>query len=203
MSEVAPQLTAIERARRSQIISAAATCITQMGYRAASLTEISKVAGVGKGVLLYHFGSRDALMDALVRHVYTLAESEIGTIVRAQTTPKGLLDSYVAESFRFISQHREYVIALLVILSDGQRPSQVSTDAYSASLVDIANILAFGVSQGVFRPVDTQQVAKMIRTLIDVASYTLRDQPDADISAYVDETQRFIDAALLPIHRPS
>jgi AcrR family transcriptional regulator len=198
MSEVTPQLTAIERARRSQIIAGAAACISKNGYSAASLTAIAKEAGVGKGVILYHFGNKDTLIEAVLKHVYTQADIEIGSRVRAETTPKGLLDVYISESFAFISSRRDYVIALLLILADGHAASNIVSGAYQSSTKDIQNILEFGQREGVFRAFDAGEVAKMIRTLIDVASYTLRDNSEADLSAYAREARAFIQAAIYP-----
>jgi AcrR family transcriptional regulator len=198
MPEEPQPLTAIERARRSQIIAGAAACISKNGYSAASLTAIAKEAGVGKGVILYHFGNKDTLIEAVLKHVYTQADIEIGSRVRAETTPKGLLYVYISESFAFISSRRDYVIALLLILADGHAASNIVSGAYQSSTKDIQNILEFGQREGVFRAFDAGEVAKMIRTLIDVASYTLRDNPEADLSAYAREARTFIKAAIYP-----
>jgi AcrR family transcriptional regulator len=198
MSEVTPQLTAIERARRSQIIAGAAACISKHGYSAASLTAIAKEAGVGKGVILYHFGNKDTLIEEVLKHVYVLADAEVGTRVRAQTTPKGLLDVFISESFVFISERRDYVIALLLILADGHAASRIVHGAVQSSTQDLKNILEYGQREGVFRAFDAGEVAKMIRTLIDVASYTLRDNSEADLSAYAREARAFIQAAIYP-----
>ena len=196
MSDAAPQLTAIERARRSQIIGATAGCIAKNGYSASSLAMIAREAGVSKGVILYHFGSKDTLIEEVLKYVYTLADAEIGIPVRAETTPKGLLDVYISESFAFISKRRDYVIALLLILADGHAASRIADGAHKSSTEDIKNILEFGQREGVFRTFDAGEVAKMIRTLIDVASYTLRDNPAADLSAYAREARAFIQAAI-------
>ena len=183
MSNVPPQLSAIERARHAQIISGAASCISKNGYSAASLTAIAKEAGVGKGVILYHFGNKDTLIEEVLQHVYVLADAEVGTRVRAQTTPKGLLDVFISESFAFISARRDYVIALLLILADGHAASRIVHGQVQSSTQDLKDILEYGQREGVFRAFDAGEVAKMIRTLIDVASYTLRDNPAADLSA--------------------
>ncbi len=198
MSDAAPQLTAIERARRSQIIGATAGCIAKHGFSASSLAMIAREAGVSKGVILYHFGNKDTLIEELLKHVYALADVEVGTAVRAETTPKGLLDVYISESFAFINARRDYVIALLLILADGHTASRIVDGAYHSSTEDIKNILEYGQLEGVFRAFDAGEVAKMIRTLIDVASYTLRDNPSADLSAYAREARAFIQAAIYP-----
>jgi AcrR family transcriptional regulator len=196
MPEATPQLTAIERARRSLIIAGAAACISKNGYSAASLTAIAKEAGVGKGVILYHFGNKDTLIEEVLKHVYVLADAEVGTRVRAQTTPKGLLDVFISESFVFISERRDYVIALLLILADGHAASRIVHGAVQSSTQDLKNILEYGQREGVFRAFDAGEVAKMIRTLIDVASYALRDNPSADMSIYAHEARSFIQAAI-------
>ena len=198
MSNVPPQLSAIERARHAQIISGAASCISKNGYSAASLTAIAKEAGVGKGVILYHFGNKDTLIEEVLQHVYVLADAEVGTRVRAQTTPKGLLDVFISESFAFISARRDYVIALLLILADGHAASRIVHGQVQSSTQDLKDILEYGQREGVFRAFDAGEVAKMIRTLIDVASYTLRDNPAADLSAYAREARAFIQAAIYP-----
>jgi AcrR family transcriptional regulator len=196
MPEETPQLTAIERARRSQIIEGAAVCIAKQGFRAASLTAIAKETGVGKGVILYHFGNKDTLIEELLKHVYVLADLEIGTRVRAETTPKGLLDVYISECFAFISARREYVIALLIIIADGHAASRIVDRAVQSSTKDVQNILEFGQQQGDFRTFKTAYVAKMIQTLIDVACYSLRDNPDGDLSEYAEEARTFIHTAI-------
>ena len=198
MSEVTPQLTAIERTRRAQIIEATAVCIAANGYSASSLAAIAKQAGVSKGVILYHFGSKDTLIEEVLKHVYVLADAEIGIPVRAETTPRGLLDVYISASFAFISARRDFVIALLLILADGHAASRIADGAHKSATEDIKNILAYGQREGVFRAFDAGEVAKMIRTLIDVASYTLRDNPAADLSAYAREARAFIQAAIYP-----
>ena len=82
MSEVIPQLTAIERTRRAQIIEATAVCIAVNGYSASSLATIAKQAGVSKGVILYHFGSKDTLIEEV-----SLIERSSGGQDGTQLTP--------------------------------------------------------------------------------------------------------------------
>ena len=196
MPEETPQLTAIERARRSQIIEGAAGCIAKHGFSASSLSTIAREAGVSKGVILYHFGSKDMLIEEVMKYVYTLADAEIGTPVRSETTPKGLLDVYISASFAFISARRDYVIALLLILADGHAASRIADGAHKSATQDIKGILEYGQREGVFRAFDAGEVAKMIRTLIDVASYALRDNPDGDLSEYAEEARQFIHTAI-------
>lgn len=54
--------------RRLQIIEAAMQQFAETGYRAASLREIAQRVGITHPGLLYHFGSKEELLFAVLRH---------------------------------------------------------------------------------------------------------------------------------------
>lgn len=54
------------RARREQIVSAAAAVYADAGYAGASLREIAKRAGISHAGLLYYFPNREALLAAVL-----------------------------------------------------------------------------------------------------------------------------------------
>jgi AcrR family transcriptional regulator len=51
---------------RAHVIDAARKCISELGYHRASSNEIARWAGVTWGVIQYHFGSREAVLLAIV-----------------------------------------------------------------------------------------------------------------------------------------
>lgn len=57
------------QATRETILHAAADGFARQGYDHCSLEEIAQAAGVSKGLLLYHFRSKDELLDAVERAV--------------------------------------------------------------------------------------------------------------------------------------
>jgi AcrR family transcriptional regulator len=59
---------------RLDVITAAASCISEEGYAAASTNRIAERAGVSWGVLQYHFGDKTGLMTAVLE--YGMAELE-------------------------------------------------------------------------------------------------------------------------------
>ncbi|MGO1278571.1 MAG: TetR/AcrR family transcriptional regulator, partial [Cellulosimicrobium funkei] len=48
-------------AARAKVLRAFASLLVEQGERAATLEAVAERAGVSKGGLLYHFGSKDAL----------------------------------------------------------------------------------------------------------------------------------------------
>jgi AcrR family transcriptional regulator len=54
------------RRTREKVITAAAACVAEEGFAAAHTNRIAERAGVTWGVLQYHFGDKDGLLDAVL-----------------------------------------------------------------------------------------------------------------------------------------
>ena len=54
--------------RKDQILSAAEQVLRERGLSQATVDEIARVAGIAKGTVYLHFGSKEALVDAVVGH---------------------------------------------------------------------------------------------------------------------------------------
>jgi AcrR family transcriptional regulator len=62
-----PGAPKVDTATRDRVIDAAVACILERGFYRASSNEITRRAGVSWGVIQYYFGSREALMLAVLR----------------------------------------------------------------------------------------------------------------------------------------
>src|SRR3954468_23640466 len=58
-----------EIARRDQLVASAIQLIAEQGHARASLSRIAKRAGVSKAAVLYHFKTKDDLLDAVLARV--------------------------------------------------------------------------------------------------------------------------------------
>jgi AcrR family transcriptional regulator len=67
-------------AARDRILDAYEETLIEQGERAATFDVVSKLAGVSKGGLLYHFGSKDALVAGLVERLDERRVEEIDSI---------------------------------------------------------------------------------------------------------------------------
>ncbi|WP_368498362.1 TetR/AcrR family transcriptional regulator [Herbiconiux sp. A18JL235] len=77
---------------REAILTAFQNLLIESRGTSASLDEVARRAGVTKGGLLYHFGSRRALEDALVDHLEAVAAEDFE---RMRTAPGGALAYYL------------------------------------------------------------------------------------------------------------
>jgi len=70
------------RARES-VLDAFEAILIDDGERAATMDATARAAGVSKGGLLYHFGSKDALETGLLERLGTLVDEDIAAITSA------------------------------------------------------------------------------------------------------------------------
>lgn len=65
------------------------------GERAATFDAVAAAAGVSKGGLLYHFPSREALVDGLIERLTGLVDDDVA---RMTTAPDGPVDYFIRTS---------------------------------------------------------------------------------------------------------
>lgn len=96
--------------RRQQLIDATVETIAALGFSATTLAEIAKRAGVSTGLVAFHFGDKDGLLEATLRH---LARE---------------LSRAAAVQLRLAAGPRERVQAIIdVVLSGGQFERRTAT----------------------------------------------------------------------------
>lgn len=82
-------------AARAKILDAFVRILIEQGERAATLEAVASAAGVSKGGLLYHFASKEALVEGLIAHLHELAAADVALMAAA---PEGPAAYYVRTS---------------------------------------------------------------------------------------------------------
>lgn len=80
---------------RERVLDAYEAQLISEGERAATLENVARAAGVSKGGLLYHFGSKDALAAGLIERLDALVAEDIERMRRA---PEGVVEYFVRTS---------------------------------------------------------------------------------------------------------
>ncbi len=105
----APSAESFEEARRRHLIQATIETLGDVGFRAASLSEIARRAKVSTGLFAHYFGDKDGLLEATLRFM-------AGSLTRA-----------TAEGLRAAGTRRERLFAVSdAALSDEQFESRTS-----------------------------------------------------------------------------
>ncbi|MHC1561103.1 TetR/AcrR family transcriptional regulator [Actinomycetospora sp. C-140] len=81
--------------QRDRILDAYTDLVVTSGPETVTLDAVASAAGVSKGGLLYHFGSREALLEGLLDRCRTLTDADLAA---ARAAPEGIARYYLRTS---------------------------------------------------------------------------------------------------------
>ena len=82
-------------AARDKVLDAFERLLIEHGERETTLDAVARAAGVSKGGLIYHFGSREALIEGLLGRLEQLADEDL---VLMDAAPEGPVAYYIRTS---------------------------------------------------------------------------------------------------------
>jgi AcrR family transcriptional regulator len=88
-------MAATERSTRDRLLDAFESLLVSAGSRSATLEAVAAHAQVSKGGLLYHFHSKDDLIDGMLTR---LREQGRADVEKMRTAPKGPVEFYLTTS---------------------------------------------------------------------------------------------------------
>lgn len=194
-------------ARRAQIVAAAIDTIAEVGYGQASLVRIAERIGISKGVIVYHFDSKEDLVKEVVSEV--LARARDYMVPRLNAAPGGRekLRAYIDSNLGFMGQYRNHMIAIAEIARSAR--DQAGNRAFDASQLEagtagLAQLLAGFQASGEFRrDFDPRVMAEAIRAAIDAVPRRMAASPGLDVDLYRRELAGLFDLATRAAAAPS
>ena len=86
---------------RRRILDAAVTLLGERGYAGFRTGDVVAAAGVSKGALTHHFPSKDALVVAVVEHVFVRASEQARLRARRAAQPDDAIRALIADAQEF------------------------------------------------------------------------------------------------------
>lgn len=169
-----PRDTVGGRARREQIEQAAAEVLADVGYAAASVGRIAEHAGVSKGVITYHFPSKDQLLRRVALRLFEDSAAHVAAVAADATTPADRLRARITGELGFFSSRRVEFRAMSEVMANHRDPDfhRAFADASAAEVETLADLLAEGQAAGQFRRFEVGEVAHAI----SAATYGVLDR---------------------------
>jgi AcrR family transcriptional regulator len=109
-------------ATRERVILAAIDCIYRDGFHAAHTNRIAEEAGVSWGVLQYHFGDKDGLLQAVIDHIF----DDFTRTLEATTLEGDDLQKRVRQLIDVVWQlvsKKEYRVSIAILRNAGKDES--------------------------------------------------------------------------------
>ena len=155
---------------QANLVRAAYRLIGDRGVHRVSLEEIAAAAGVSKGLVLYHFKSRENLVLATMEWVLTEVAARIRSAVAAAPTPESKVEAMVDVIFAGPEANRRFYLTYLDLVEHASRMprfSRLSTDFRLIVDTAYAGIVEAGVARGEFQVDDVDEAARVLRALVD------------------------------------
>jgi AcrR family transcriptional regulator len=121
-------------AAREAVLDAFEGLIVADGERAATLDATAKAAGVSKGGLLYHFGSRQALIAGLTERIRQLVDDDV---MRIDTAPDGAISYFIRSSTDVSTPLDRTFVAMVRLAQGGDRDAADALEEVRARWIDV------------------------------------------------------------------
>ncbi|SDJ82137.1 TetR/AcrR family transcriptional regulator [Nonomuraea jiangxiensis] len=188
----------IEEARRAQIVASAVEVIAEVGFAHASLARIAKHAGISKGVISYHFGSKDELMEEVVGRVYSTIGEHVAEKMAGLRTATEMIRTHVRSVAEHMRGHRAQLIALGEIfynLRTADNTPRYGINASEEIFRAMEEVYRLGQESGEFREFDRRVMAITHSSAIDAMFAYWVANPEHDLDAHASELADLIERA--------
>jgi TetR/AcrR family transcriptional regulator, fatty acid metabolism regulator protein len=156
--------------RREQVIRATYRAFIDKGATEVTLQDIADYAGCSKGVLAYHFHSKEevyvALLEWLIGEIGKQVERNVGAASGAEAKMLALVNTV----FLSARENRRFFLVYLDFMAQGLRHASFrSTNIafYEMCRRVGAEIIEQGIAEGIYRPVDLEEAGTVLRAIFD------------------------------------
>jgi TetR/AcrR family acrAB operon transcriptional repressor len=138
---------------RQDLLDAALTIFSKKGYTATRLEDIAQAAGVTRGAIYHHFGSKTDLFIALMDEASTVGNSAIDQAVGEGGTFVEVLSRILVYTFGLLEDDRRFseVMALQLTTPDVEALSQRRYDEARELVSSISGFFKVIIEQGELR----------------------------------------------------
>ncbi len=195
----AKKLTQRGEKTRSQLLEAAEVVFGEVGFEHASISEITKRAGVALGTFYIYFPHKQAVFIQLVDELGARLRAALGSKVKASATRIEMERSGFKAFFEFASKHRNLYRIV-------RQAEFVDVDVYHRYYRSLASAYAKGLSrameQGEIGDFDPEVMAWALMGIADFLGmrFVIWDSPE-HLDRVVDEVMEFIGRGLLSADR--
>ena len=155
---------------RERLIRASYRLISERGVHRVSLDQIAAAAAVSKGLIIYHYGSRENLILATMEWVLNQVAARIRPAVERGSTAQAKIRAMLDVIFNGADANRRFYLTYIELVEHAARFDRFTrlNEAFGAVVRDVySDLVKAGSSSGAFAVTDVDEAARVMRAIID------------------------------------
>lgn len=138
---------------QGNILSAAEEIFSQKGLYGARIDEIAEAAGCNKRMIYAHFGSKEGLYTAVLKHVYSRLFVTEEVLLAENLSPVEAVHLYIKELFNFLKDNPTFI---KMVMWENLNEAKYMKDSGAANIKNasvklLEKVLKQGIEDGVFK----------------------------------------------------
>lgn len=181
-------------ARKAQLVGCAVDALVEGGFAETSIAEVARRAGVSKGVVTYHFPSKEDLLGEVVASLYRDAGEQISQAAGDGASVITELMAYIRSNLAFVAENPRHVRAVMEVAANIRPSGQPGEEPLVAHLREL--IMRGQATGELAELVDAGVLAQTIRASIDAAAARAAYDPTGDPNAFAEHLGTIVRRAL-------
>ena len=138
---------------QNNILSAAEEIFSQKGLYGARIDEIAEAAECNKRMIYAHFGSKEGLYTAVLKHVYSRLSVTEEVLLAENLSPVDAVRLYIKELFNFLKDNPTFI---KMVMWENLNEAKYMKDSGAANIKNasvklLEKVLKQGIEDGVFK----------------------------------------------------
>jgi len=165
--------------KRIKIIMASKDIFEAMGYHEAKISEIAKLAGVGKGTVYEYFDSKESLFEEMVIYLIDMSFDLMTAKINTQSTALDKLRVIQAMEKEISLNHGKLFSLILSRISNASDELKIKFfQTRERELKTIESIISDGIKEGVFKDINTSHFALIFKGAMGQAHMSASCHPE-------------------------
>jgi AcrR family transcriptional regulator len=149
-----------------KILQVARRLFIQRGYTATSMRQVAEEAAIGKATIYHYFRDKESIALALLHRSMKLMNESL-LAIRAEESPRARIQVAAAVSVNFLIESADIIQIVRREVSTGRDQMQAGfMDFFKEYMALLAEAIERGVEQGMFRPVNSSDAARVLMNMI-------------------------------------
>jgi AcrR family transcriptional regulator len=168
----------------ARIVEAMRRSVAARGAAGSTFDQVAREAGVSRGLLHYHFGTKEKLLAEVVRRDAEIRLEHLGSELKGAATVADVIDVLLHSLEHLVERDPGFVALMFELFTSGRRNPEIAAEfaeLQRATRTQVAELLAAKQREGVVRLADEPEaVAAFLLALADGLALRLLGEPDRD-----------------------